>query len=68
MQIAPEFAVVLLDTYRDSLPEDLDQEVLLLIASGYTDEEIATRLHLPPESIESHVSSLLQKLERRVAA
>jgi hypothetical protein len=26
MQIAPEFAVVLLDTYRDSLPEDLDQE------------------------------------------
>ena len=40
-----------------------EQEVLLLIARGYTYKEIAGRLHLSVKTIESHVSSVLRKLQ-----
>ena len=40
-----------------------EQEVLRLIARGYTYREIATRLHLSVKTIESHVSSVLRKLQ-----
>ena len=40
-----------------------EQEVLLLIARGYTYKEIAGRLHLSVKTVESHVSSVLRKLQ-----
>ena len=40
-----------------------EQEVLLLIARGYTYKEIAGRLHLSVKTIETHVSSVLRKLQ-----
>jgi DNA-binding NarL/FixJ family response regulator len=40
-----------------------EQEVLLLIARGYTYKEIAARLHLSVKTVETHVSSVLRKLQ-----
>ncbi|MCW3008200.1 MAG: two component transcriptional regulator, LuxR family [Solirubrobacterales bacterium] len=40
-----------------------EQEVLLLIARGYTYKEIAGRLHLSIKTVETHVSSVLRKLQ-----
>ena len=40
-----------------------EQEVLQLIARGYTYKEIAGRLHLSVKTIESHVSAVLRKLQ-----
>jgi len=40
-------------------------EVLDLVASGATNAEIAEELHISVRTVESHVSSLLQKLERQ---
>ena len=40
-----------------------EQEVLLLIARGYTYKEIAGRLHLSVKTVETHVSSVLRKLQ-----
>jgi DNA-binding NarL/FixJ family response regulator len=40
-----------------------EQEVLLLIARGYTYKEVAGRLHLSVKTIETHVSSVLRKLQ-----
>lgn len=40
-----------------------EQEVLLLIARGYTYKEIAGKLHLSVKTIETHVSSVLRKLQ-----
>ena len=40
-----------------------EQEVLRLIARGYTYKETATRLHLSVKTIETHVSAVLRKLQ-----
>lgn len=40
-----------------------EQDVLLLIARGYTYKEIAGRLHLSVKTIETHVSRVLRKLQ-----
>jgi DNA-binding NarL/FixJ family response regulator len=40
-----------------------EQEVLLLLARGYTYKEIAGRLHLSVKTIETHVSNVLRKLQ-----
>ena len=40
-----------------------EREVLQLIARGYRYKEIAARLHLSTKTIESHVSSVLRKLQ-----
>ncbi len=51
-----------IDPELDSLTAR-EQEVLLLIARGYTYKEIAARLHLSVKTIETHVSSVLRKLQ-----
>jgi DNA-binding NarL/FixJ family response regulator len=40
-----------------------EREVLQLIARGYRYKEIAARLHLSVKTVESHVSSVLRKLQ-----
>jgi DNA-binding NarL/FixJ family response regulator len=40
-----------------------EQDVLLLLARGYTYKEIAARLHLSVKTIETHVSNVLRKLQ-----
>jgi DNA-binding NarL/FixJ family response regulator len=42
-----------------------EQEVLRLLADGLTDREIAGALSISPRTVESHVSSVLRKLEVR---
>src|SRR5580700_7110911 len=54
---------------RPSFDPELDQltsrerEVLRLIAQGYTYKEIASELFITVETVESHVSSVLRKLQ-----
>ena len=45
-----------------------EREVLQLIARGYRYKEIAARLHLSVKTVESHVSSVLRKLQLSLAA
>ena len=40
-----------------------EQEVLRLIARGYTYREVAKRLHLSVKTVETHVSAVLRKLQ-----
>ena len=51
-----------IDPELDSLTPR-EQEVLLLIARGYTYKDIAARLHLSVKTVETHVSSVLRKLQ-----
>jgi len=70
---SPRLAGFVLDAFRagervhgDSELEELtarEREVLQLIARGYRYKEIAARLHLSVKTIESHVSSVLRKLQ-----
>ena len=69
---SPWLAGFVLDAFTGSDPvadPELDQltgreqEVLLLIARGYTYKEIAGKLHLSVKTVETHVSSVLRKLQ-----
>ena len=69
---SPRLAGFVLDAFRSgdaAADPELDQltprerEVLQLIARGYRYKEIAARLHLSVKTIESHVSSVLRKLQ-----
>jgi DNA-binding NarL/FixJ family response regulator len=57
------------ETVRPSFDPELDQltsrerEVLRLIAQGYTYKEIARELYISVKTVESHVSSVLRKLQ-----
>ncbi len=57
------------DEVRPSFDPELDQltsrerEVLRLIAQGYTYKEIARELYISTKTVESHVSSVLRKLQ-----
>jgi DNA-binding NarL/FixJ family response regulator len=71
--LSPRLAGFVLDAFRagervygDAELEELtarEREVLQLIARGYRYKEIAARLHLSVKTIESHVSSVLRKLQ-----
>jgi DNA-binding NarL/FixJ family response regulator len=69
---SPRLAGFVLDAFRSgetTVDPELDQltsrerEVLQLIARGYSYKEIASRLHLSPRTVESHVSAVLRKLQ-----
>jgi DNA-binding NarL/FixJ family response regulator len=50
------------------LPADLSPreiDVLQLIAIGATNRQIAVRLHLSPDTVKQHTSSVYRKLETR---
>ena len=70
---SPRLAGFVLDAFAGSAPiasdPDMDrltqreQEVLRLIARGYTYKEVAARLHVSVKTVETHVSSVLRKLQ-----
>ncbi|HEY0518926.1 MAG TPA: response regulator transcription factor [Ilumatobacteraceae bacterium] len=70
---SPRLAGFVLDAFAGSVsvasdPEmdrltQREQEVLRLIARGYTYKEVATRLHVSVKTVETHVSSVLRKLQ-----
>ena len=71
----PRLAGFVLDAFAGTLPADAtadpeldlltarEKEVLRHLARGYTYREIAGRLHLSVKTIETHVSSVLRKLQ-----
>ena len=70
---SPRLAGFVLDAFSGALPTPEDpeldqltareQDVMRLIARGYTYREVATRLHLSVKTIETHVSAVLRKLQ-----
>lgn len=46
----------------DTPLSEREQEVLSLIATGSTNKEIATRLHLSPHTVKEHTSAIYRKL------
>jgi len=70
---SPRLAGFVLDAFSGQAPAVVDaeldllttreQEVMRLIARGYTYREVATSLHLSVKTIETHVSAVLRKLQ-----
>ena len=70
---SPRLAGFVLDAFSGAVAAPVDaeldlltareQEVMRLIARGYTYREVATRLHLSVKTIETHVSAVLRKLQ-----
>jgi DNA-binding NarL/FixJ family response regulator len=70
---SPRLAGFVLDAFSGNLPAPSDpeldlltpreQEVLRLIARGYTYREVAAQLHLSVKTVETHVSAVLRKLQ-----
>ena len=70
---SPRLAAFVLDSFRGesegSTDPDLDRltvrerEVLRLIASGYTYQEIGSRLSISGRTVESHAAAVLRKLQ-----
>jgi DNA-binding NarL/FixJ family response regulator len=74
--IAPNVTVRLLSTFAASTPgstpaqprealSEREEEVLLTVARGLTNTEIAAELHISLSTVKSHIASLMTKLGRR---
>ena len=69
----PFAARVLLDAYlrcecadrTDSYERltDREREVMILVAEGYTNKQIAEMLHVSPRTVDGHRTRLMSKLE-----
>ena len=69
----PLAARFLLDAYRqceraqrrDSYEHltDREREVLILVAEGHTNQQIAQMLHVSPKTVNAHRTSLMSKLD-----
>ena len=42
---------------------DREREVLILVAEGYTNQQIADMLHISPKTVDGHRTSLMSKLD-----
>jgi DNA-binding NarL/FixJ family response regulator len=70
---SPRLAGFVLDAFAGEAPQPLDpeldllsrreREVLRYIARGYTYKEVANELHISVKTVETHVSSVLRKLQ-----
>jgi len=60
--LPPEIAQRLAERLGRPEPSPREQEVLLLIARGNSNKEIATHLNLSEETVKRHVSNLIEKL------
>jgi DNA-binding NarL/FixJ family response regulator len=70
---SPRLAGFVLDAFSGQVPATSDpeldlltareQEVMRLIARGYTYREVAASLHLSVKTVETHVSAVLRKLQ-----
>ncbi|TPW13223.1 MAG: LuxR family two component transcriptional regulator [Acidimicrobiaceae bacterium] len=70
---SPRLAGFVLDAFSGTVPAPNDpeldqltareQEVMRLIARGYTYREVAGNLHLSVKTVETHVSAVLRKLQ-----
>jgi DNA-binding NarL/FixJ family response regulator len=70
---SPRLAGFVLDAFRGDLPTSIDpeldqltpreREVLRHIARGFTYKEIGVRLNVSAKTVETHVSSVLRKLQ-----
>jgi DNA-binding NarL/FixJ family response regulator len=70
---SPRLAGFVLDAFSAAPPTPVDpaldqlsnreQEVMRLIARGYTYREVAEQLHLSVKTVETHVSAVLRKLQ-----
>jgi DNA-binding NarL/FixJ family response regulator len=70
---SPRLAGFVLDAFRGELPTSIDpeldqltpreREVLRHIARGFTYKEIGVRLNVSAKTVETHVSSVLRKLQ-----
>jgi DNA-binding NarL/FixJ family response regulator len=70
---SPRLAGFVLDAFAAAAPAPIDpeldqlsareQEVMRLIARGYTYREVAAQLHLSVKTVETHVSAVLRKLQ-----
>jgi DNA-binding NarL/FixJ family response regulator len=74
--IAPGITARLLSAFADSRPDlppaqpsealtDREEQVLLIVARGRTNAEIAGELHLSLSTVKSHIASLMTKLGAR---
>jgi DNA-binding NarL/FixJ family response regulator len=61
--LSPQRAVAVLESWDGAAPDGDEQEVLLMVASGYTDDEIAARLHLSPKALDALVANALSRSE-----
>ena len=43
-----------------------EMEILLLIAKGYSNQEIASASHITIKTVKTHVSNILSKLKLRI--
>jgi two-component system response regulator NreC len=69
----PVAAKAMLDAYRqceciqrvDSYERltDREREILILVAEGYTNQQIAEMLHVSPKTVDGHRTSLMSKLD-----
>ncbi len=53
------------DTSVHSVPSRREKEILRLMADGYSNKEIAERLHVSPSTIHSHRTNIMRKLNIR---
>lgn len=70
---SPRLAGFVLDAFADAVPADIDpemdqltpreREVLRQIARGYSYKQVARRLSISVKTVETHVSSVLRKLQ-----
>jgi two-component system response regulator NreC len=42
---------------------DREREILILVAEGYTNQQIAELLHVSPKTVDGHRTSLMSKLD-----